>query len=94
MYKHTGPQNQIVAITPAENILADLVQAFNGAPASGADHGAAAVDQQKPFNSNFYNNDYQHLKKKEPDNAQVNRPKAYLMCCLTISLLWWMITVV
>ena len=77
-YKSTGPQDQNTATVPAENMLADLVQAFNGAAASGGDHGATAMDQQTPFNSNFYNNDYQHLKEKEPDNVQVNRPKAYL----------------
>jgi len=36
------------------------------------------VHQQTPFTSNFYNNDYRRLKEKEPDQANPDRPKAYL----------------
>lgn len=77
-YKSIGPQDKTAGTVPAENMLADLVQAFNGTAASSGDHSATSMDQQTLFNSNFYNNDYQHLKDKAPDGGQVNRPKAYL----------------
>jgi RHS repeat-associated protein len=78
-YKSGEPVQKNSPATTAENMLADLVQAFNGA--GGADksaHGATGNANLTPFNSNFYNNDYRRLKEKEPNRPNVDRPKAYL----------------
>lgn len=64
--------------SPATNILADLIQAFNGNAAATGTHGNSNPGMATPFTSNFYNNDYQQLKEKEPDPINPNRPKAYL----------------
>ncbi|RAK33253.1 UNVERIFIED_ORG: RHS repeat-associated protein [Chitinophaga ginsengisegetis] len=77
-YKSGGPKEKEDGTTNAENILADLVQAFNGGSGEAGAHGAGAAAQQTPFNSNFYNNDYRRLKEKEANQPDNNRPKAYL----------------
>ncbi|WP_436488155.1 DUF6443 domain-containing protein [Chitinophaga sp. ARDCPP14] len=77
-YKSTGPQDKNNSPAPAESMLADLVQVFGGAASSDATHGVASSQQATPFNSSFYNNDYQNLKEKEPDQPNTDRPKAYL----------------
>lgn len=77
-YKSTGPQDKTAATTPVESMLTDLVQAFNGSTSPEGAHGITSTDQLTPFNSNFYNNDYQRLKEKDPDQANLDRPKAYL----------------
>ncbi|MGO4291516.1 DUF6443 domain-containing protein [Chitinophaga sp. RAB17] len=77
-YKSGGPKEGKSSASTAENMLADLVRAFNGSNGDAGVHGSAGVDQQTPFNSNFYNNDYQRLKDKEPDQLNADRPKAYL----------------
>ncbi|MCW3467948.1 DUF6443 domain-containing protein [Chitinophaga nivalis] len=77
-YKSTGPQDKNASELPAENMLAALVQAFGGtAPEAGA-HDVATAGNQTPFNTNFYNKDYQRLKDKEPNRQNPDRPKAYL----------------
>lgn len=76
-YKSTSRQ-QANDPSPATNILADLVQAFNGNTAATGTHGNSDAGMATPFTSNFYNNDYQQLKAKEPDQLNPNRPKAYL----------------
>ncbi|SKD09162.1 RHS repeat-associated core domain-containing protein [Chitinophaga ginsengisegetis] len=77
-YKSGGPQDKQSGTSDAENILADLIRAFNGGAAEPGAHGIVEAGQQTPFNSSFYNNDYQRLKEKEPDQPNNNRPKAYL----------------
>ncbi|NLR62513.1 hypothetical protein HGH93_30760, partial [Chitinophaga polysaccharea] len=78
-YKSNGPKEGKSAVATAENMVADLVQAFGGnAGQNNGAHGEAASDQLTPFNSNFYNNDYHRLKEKEPDQPNTDRPKAYL----------------
>lgn len=77
-YKSGGPKDQQPAASTAENMLADLVQAFNGSSSSNGAHGVAGQDNMTPFNSNFYNNDYQRLKEKDGDQPNADRPKAYL----------------
>ncbi|MCW3467306.1 DUF6443 domain-containing protein [Chitinophaga nivalis] len=77
-YKSTGPQDKNTAGLPAENMLAALVQAFGGTAAEAGAHDMAANGNQTPFNTNFYNKDYQRLKDKEPNRQQQDRPKAYL----------------
>lgn len=78
-YKSGSPKDKNAVAASAENMLADLVQAFSGNGAKeGGTHGASEGAQAMPFNSNFYNNDYRRLKEKEPDQPNVDRPKAYL----------------
>jgi RHS repeat-associated protein len=77
-YKSGGPKEGKSVAASAENMVADLVQVFNGSSGDGGNHGNAVSDQQTPFNTSFYNNDYQQLKEKEPDQQNVDRPKAYL----------------
>ncbi|CAL1519020.1 DUF6443 domain-containing protein [Chitinophaga sp. MM2321] len=77
-YKSVRPQEKASSVVPVESMLADLAQAFNSNASTGGDHGVTSLDQQTPFNSNFYNNDYQRLKEKDPDDSKLDRPKAYL----------------
>ncbi len=77
-YKSIGPQNKNATSAPAESMLADLVQVFSAGGATNATHGVASSEPVTPFNSSFYNNDYQRLKEKEPDQQSADRPKAYL----------------
>jgi RHS repeat-associated protein len=78
-YKSGGPKGKNSAAPLSENILADLIQAFNGSEAGdNGRHGLARAKETTPFSSNFYNNDYQRLKAKEADQPDADRPKAYL----------------
>ena len=77
-YKSVGPKEKNDVTPSVENMLTDLVHAFNGGGPGEEAHVLNGVDQQTPFTSNFYNNDYQRLKEKEPDQADPERPKAYL----------------
>ncbi|MEC5143656.1 DUF6443 domain-containing protein [Chitinophaga sp. 212800010-3] len=78
-YKSGEPVQKNSAAPTAENMLADLVQAFNGGGGSDKSaHGATGNANLTPFNNNFYNNDYRRLKEKEPDQPNADRPKAYL----------------
>lgn len=76
-YKSQGPESNN-AKAPVEDILAGLAMAFGGEDAGAGEHGSEAIVNNTPFNENFYNNDYQRLKEKNPDEAQSDRPKAYL----------------
>ncbi|WP_220101309.1 DUF6443 domain-containing protein [Chitinophaga oryzae] len=76
-YKSNGPVDKNSPVVPAENMLADLINAFGGATSADATHGAPASVASTPFNANFYNNDYRQLKEKNPDQ-QPGKPKAYL----------------
>ncbi|MGN7823340.1 DUF6443 domain-containing protein [Chitinophaga sp. 22536] len=76
-YKSNGPANQSNPAVPAENMVADLINAFGGTVSADATHGAPASAAVTPFNTNFYNNDYRRLKEKDPDQ-QPGKPKAYL----------------
>ncbi|MBO9732280.1 MAG: hypothetical protein J7623_26800, partial [Chitinophaga sp.] len=77
-YKSPGPKDKTSGNSTAENMLADLVQTFSGASSSGGAHGISGNSNSTPFNANFYNNDYQRLKEKDPDQGKPDRPKAYL----------------
>lgn len=77
-YKSQGPQNKNNPELPAENLIADLLQAFGGSNTSLAEHNTGAVNNQTPFNTNFYNNDYRKLKEKNPDENTPEKPRAYL----------------
>jgi RHS repeat-associated protein len=58
-------------------MLANLALAFNGQNAA-SDHGGAMTPGNSPLNADFYNGNYQQLKKKNADPENPNRPKAYL----------------
>ncbi|HVI48043.1 MAG TPA: DUF6443 domain-containing protein [Chitinophaga sp.] len=77
-YKSQGPKDKQPSETTAENMVADLLQAFGGNNTAAGDHGAGSVNNQTPFNTNFYNNDYRKLKEKDPNQNQPDKPKAYL----------------
>lgn len=75
-YKSNGPKSAS-DVTP-ENILADLLHSLNGAVSSGNNTHGVITTTAGPINSNFYNNDYQRLKKNCTDPIASDRPKAYL----------------
>lgn len=77
-YKSTYSQKKNSPTVPAEAMLTDLIQTFSGSTTSAETHNIAATESATPFNNNFYNNDYQRLKEKEPDQQNPDRPKAYL----------------
>ncbi|MET3878746.1 DUF6443 domain-containing protein [Chitinophaga sp. OAE865] len=77
-YKSIAPAEKKTDVPLPENMVADLVQAFSGSTASNGTHGASDAGASTPFNSDFYNTDYQRLKEKDSDPAQTDRPKAYL----------------
>ncbi|MCW3465823.1 DUF6443 domain-containing protein [Chitinophaga nivalis] len=64
--------------TPAATMLADLIQTFSGNATADGDHGAGTTDNFTPFNISFFNNDYQRLKEKDPEQRHQENPKAYL----------------
>jgi RHS repeat-associated protein len=74
-YKSIGPKDKAKQ-HPTEEMVAGLLQAFGGH--TGDDSHGAIADNNTPLNSNFYNNDYQRLKEKDPDGITADRPKAYL----------------
>jgi RHS repeat-associated protein len=76
-YKSQGPKDN-VGKAPVEDMVADLVQAFGGSNADNGAHRSLGLDNNTPFNANFYNNDYQRLREKETKEEQNDRPKAYL----------------
>ncbi|WP_212003805.1 DUF6443 domain-containing protein [Chitinophaga sp. HK235] len=75
-YKSQAPATQNSPLT-AEDMVAGLVQAFSGQTERSGQHGFDAGNNGTPFNTNFYNNNYQQLKKKNPEQPQ-GKPKAYL----------------
>jgi RHS repeat-associated protein len=76
-YKSQGPTDDSQK-APVEDMVAGLVQAFGGKGAEDGSHASEAVANNTPFNSDFYNNNYQRLKEKNQENGQSDRPKAYL----------------
>ncbi|MBV7532220.1 DUF6443 domain-containing protein [Chitinophaga sp. sic0106] len=76
-YKSIGPQSKSNHTPQVENMLADLLAAF-GHGNAGTGHGNTAQSRQSPFNTDFYNHDYQRLKEKDTDNNKSDKPKAYL----------------
>jgi RHS repeat-associated protein len=74
-YKSTGPKDN-KSVTP-EDMVASLLQAFGGDGGSNSTHATRQADRISPF-SNFNGNDYQHLKEKDPNQNQQDKPKAYL----------------
>ncbi|WP_343745154.1 DUF6443 domain-containing protein [Chitinophaga sp.] len=76
-YKSNAPVSQ-KSPAEAEHLLSDLVLAFGGNIAQTSTHGNVGGDNRTPFNTNFYNNDYQKLKEKNAGPAEINRPRAYL----------------
>lgn len=59
-----------------EDLLSGLIQTFSGNTEAGSSH--AAISNNTPFTTDFYNNQYQRLKEKTSEGMLVNRPKAYL----------------
>ncbi|SHL69627.1 RHS repeat-associated core domain-containing protein [Chitinophaga jiangningensis] len=76
-YKSISPQSKTDHAPQVENMLADLLAAF-GHSAAGTVHGNTAQSRQSPFNTDFYNHDYQRLKEKDEDKHKSDKPKAYL----------------
>ncbi|PSL45740.1 YD repeat-containing protein [Chitinophaga niastensis] len=76
-YKSDGPKN---SDNPphVEDMVADLVRAFNGADNNTGAHGEGSANQSTPFTNNFYSNDYKRLKEKDPEQNKSDKPKAYL----------------
>lgn len=74
-YKSTGPKDDQY-VTP-EDMVASLLQAFGGEAGANSSHGNGQANQASPF-GNFNSNDYQRLKEKDPDQNQLDKPKAYL----------------
>jgi RHS repeat-associated protein len=74
-YKSPGPKDK-TGSSPAEDMVVSLVQAFGG-NATNNSHATSTADAT-PFNSDFYNNNYQRLKEKNQDDVKQDRPKAYL----------------
>jgi RHS repeat-associated protein len=74
-YKSTGPKDN-KSVTP-EDMVASLLQAFGGDGGSNSTHATRQADRISPF-GNFNGNDYQHLKEKDPNQNQQDKPKAYL----------------
>jgi RHS repeat-associated protein len=76
-YKSQGPVNN-KKLVPAEDMVTALVQAFgNGGNADPGAHASRSTNNT-PFTSDFYNNQYQHLKEKDKQGNLTGRPKAYL----------------
>lgn len=76
-FKSDGPVNEDKGV-PAEDMILSLAQVFSDASTIDALHGNGQALQQQNFTSNFYNNNYQQLKQKDPDVGAVNKRKAYL----------------
>ncbi|MET7001539.1 DUF6443 domain-containing protein [Chitinophaga defluvii] len=76
-YKSQGPQeNKHPA--PVEDMLASLVQAFNGSGQGEQSHAVVSAEPASPFANNFTSSDYQRLQQKDPDQFKQDKPKAYL----------------
>jgi RHS repeat-associated protein len=76
-YKSQGPKDDDRE-SPGEDMLASLVQAFGGNTNGDGSHASAATLNNTPFNTDFYNSNYQRLKEKNKEHSPANRPKAYL----------------
>jgi RHS repeat-associated protein len=76
-YKSQGPKDNTQK-APVEDMLAGLIQAFGGNGIEDGSHGAVLSNNSTPFNTIFYNNDYQRLKERNDEAVPASRPKAYL----------------
>jgi RHS repeat-associated protein len=76
-YKSQGPADN-TAKAPVEDMVAALVRAFGGSTSENGSHASEAISNNTPFNTDFYNNDYQRLKEKTLENGLPDRPKSYL----------------
>jgi RHS repeat-associated protein len=76
-FKSQGPTDNS-GKAPVEDMVAGLMQAFGGHVSENGSHASEAISNTTPFNSDFYNNNYQRLKEKYQENAPSDRPKAYL----------------
>jgi RHS repeat-associated protein len=76
-YKSQGADDNSQKV-PAEDMLAGLIQVFGGSGGENGSHASTTVVNNTPFNTDFYNNNYQRLKEKNQEDDQPNRPKAYL----------------
>lgn len=74
-YKSAKPENNKKPL--AEDMVAAMAQSLNGSASSSSEHDISG-NVLKPFNSNFYNNNYRKLKERDENRNEVNRPKAYL----------------
>ncbi|MFY0255832.1 DUF6443 domain-containing protein [Chitinophaga sp. 30R24] len=76
-YKSQGPKESKQS-APVSEMVAELAQAFNMSQGQGGVHGDVSQNSRSPFTVDFYNNNYQRLKQKDPDQHRPDKPKAYL----------------
>ncbi|MET7000193.1 DUF6443 domain-containing protein [Chitinophaga defluvii] len=76
-FKSNGPQEK-KTLAPVEDMIEALARTFNANPEVGDLHNVSQEALQGPFDNNFYNNQYQRLKEREPSQYNSNKPKAYL----------------
>jgi len=76
-YKSEGPAEKTKA-APVEDMVAALAGVFGDVAARDAAHNQMGGAGNGTFTGNFYNNEYQHLKEKDPDGYHSDKPKAYL----------------
>lgn len=77
-YKLAGPAQKKQALAPVGDMATALSLAFGGQGAGGLSHGGSGINRL-PLNQQFYSNDYQRLKDKDPGkDLATQRPKAYL----------------
>ncbi|WP_343307886.1 DUF6443 domain-containing protein [Chitinophaga niabensis] len=76
-YKSQGPTNS-KKLQPAEDMVTALAQAFGNGGSNNPGAHASRSTNNTPFTSDFYNNQYQHLKEKDKQQNLSGRPKAYL----------------
>lgn len=76
-YKSQGPINS-KKLQPAEDMVTALAQAFGNGGSNNPGAHASRNTNNTPFTSDFYNNQYQHLKEKDQQQNFSSRPKAYL----------------
>jgi RHS repeat-associated protein len=78
-YKSMGPvERKNPAL--AEDMLTGLVEAFGDGAVQDVEHAGITGSNSTPFTTDFYNNNYQRLKQRDPDPDQnkENKPRAYL----------------
>lgn len=77
-YKSQSPVQKKQALAPVADMATALSLAFGGQGNPGISHGGSG-NNTSPLNQQFFNNDYQRLKDKDPGkDPSAQRPKAYL----------------
>lgn len=76
-YKSQGPVKNKKARL-AEDMVTALAAAFGNSGTSAPGAHASRSTNNTPFTADFYNNQYQHLKEKDPQENVNGRPKAYV----------------